>query len=207
MSWLEILSYIAITIGIIQFLVITIDVIRHPQMMFVMNIVWPITGLYFPVAGIWFYFKLGRKDRKKHDHAHDSSEHMHHSHEDHHEHHHSKKPFGKVFCIYDPLQQRVLGRRFNWRTNRIFNGMDDCRKRTFADYVVEFILAYIAGIAFQYYGMSMKDNGSKDELKNAVKADTWSLIAFEIGMFGWMALSHYVFLHRHPNQTARSFGL
>ncbi|MGG0416916.1 hypothetical protein ABEY52_12855 [Priestia aryabhattai] len=42
MSWLEILSYIAITIGIIQFLVITIDVIRHPQMMFVMNIVWPI---------------------------------------------------------------------------------------------------------------------------------------------------------------------
>ncbi|WP_279620366.1 hypothetical protein NQ126_016435 [Priestia megaterium] len=65
MSWLEILSYIAITIGLIQFLVIAIDVIRHPQMMFVMNIVWPITGLYFPVAGIWFYFKLGRKDRKK----------------------------------------------------------------------------------------------------------------------------------------------
>lgn len=64
MSWLEILSYIAIAIGVIQFLVITIDVIRHPQVMFVMNVVWPITGLYFPVAGIWFYFKLGRKDRK-----------------------------------------------------------------------------------------------------------------------------------------------
>ena len=83
--------------------------------------------------------------------------------------------------------------------------MDDCRKRTFADYVVEFILAYIAGIAFQYYGMSMKDNGSKDELKNAVKADTWSLIAFEIGMFGWMALSHYVFFAQAPKPDSVVF--
>ncbi|MCJ7989961.1 DUF4396 domain-containing protein [Priestia sp. OVS21] len=207
MSWLEILSYIAIAIGIIQFLVITIDVIRHSQMMFVMNIVWPITGLYFSVAGIWFYFKLGRKDRKKHDHAHHSSDYMHDAHEGHHhEHHHSEKPFWQsVFvstthCSSGCSVGDLIGAPIVFLTGWTIAG-----SVLFADYVAEFILAYIAGIAFQYYGMSMKDNSSKEELKNAVKADTWSLIAFEIGMFGWMALSHYVFFTQAPKPDSAVF--
>lgn len=41
--------------------------------------------------------------------------------------------------------------------------------------------------------MGMGSKPAEEKLKNAIKADTWSLIAFEIGMFAWMALSHYVF--------------
>lgn len=53
-------------------------------------------------------------------------------------------------------------------------------------HVVEFILAYIFGIAFQYYGMGFKKHDQPGQaLKDAVKADTLSLVAFEIGMFGW----------------------
>ena len=25
-----------------------------------MNIVWPVTGLYFPLVGLWFYYSMGR---------------------------------------------------------------------------------------------------------------------------------------------------
>ncbi|MED3971713.1 DUF4396 domain-containing protein [Priestia megaterium] len=195
MSWLEILSYIAIAVGIIQFLIITIDVIRHPQMMFVMNIVWPITGLYFPIIGVWFYFTLGRKDIKKQHHSHHSS---HDTHENH-EHHHSKKPFWQgvivstTHCSSGCSIGDLIGAPIVFMTGWTIAG-----SVLFADYVTEFILAYILGIAFQYYGMKMNNNSPKEELKNAVKADTWSLLAFEIGMFGWMALSHYVFFSEPP---------
>lgn len=66
----------------------------------------------------------------------------------------------------------------------------------FADYIVEFVLAYLFGIAFQYFGMGFTHRESLGKgLKNAIKADTWSLIAYEIGMFGWMALVHVFFVH------------
>ncbi|QQE81187.1 DUF4396 domain-containing protein [Alicyclobacillus sp. SO9] len=66
----------------------------------------------------------------------------------------------------------------------------------FADYIVEFVLAYLFGIAFQYFGMGFTNLESLGRgLKNAIKADTWSLIAYEIGMFGWMALVHVFFVH------------
>jgi len=36
------------------------DLSAHPQKMPIMNIVWPVTGLYFPLLGIWFYHAMGR---------------------------------------------------------------------------------------------------------------------------------------------------
>ena len=33
---------------------------RRPQKMFIMNLVWPITALYFSVFALWFYFRIGR---------------------------------------------------------------------------------------------------------------------------------------------------
>lgn len=75
-----------------------------------------------------------------------------------------------------------------------------------ADYVVEFILAYLFGIAFQYYGMGFQKHDHPGQaIKNAIKADTWSLIAFEIGMFGWMALTHYVFFGGMPEPNTAVF--
>src|SRR5699024_6413477 len=55
-------------------------------------------------------------------------------------------------------------------------------------------------IAFQYYGMG-KQNNFKEGIKNAIKADTWALISFEVGMFGWMALVHLVFFSEPPEPT------
>lgn len=54
-------------------------------MMLVMNIVWPITGLYFPIIGIWAYLKLGQ-NKQGGSMNYDDHEHMEH-------HDYGKKPF------------------------------------------------------------------------------------------------------------------
>lgn len=41
------ISWIALAIGIICTIMMAIDVIRHPQMMKIMNIAWPINGWFF----------------------------------------------------------------------------------------------------------------------------------------------------------------
>lgn len=49
----------------------------------------------------------------------------------------------------------------------------------------------------------MRNLGVKDGLVAAVKADTLSLTAFEVGLFGWMALTYFVFFtrpHLHPTE-------
>ncbi len=54
-----------------------------------------------------------------------------------------------------------------------------------AEYIADFTL----GIAFQYLAIApMRDLGPKDGIIAALKADTLLLTAFEIGLFGWMAI-------------------
>ena len=55
--------------------------------------------------------------------------------------------------------------------------------------LADFALAWTLGIAFQYFTIG--------DLGRAVKADTASIAAFEVGLFGWMALAHFV-LFRPP---------
>ncbi len=63
-----------------------------------------------------------------------------------------------------------------------------------AEYIGDFTLALALGIVFQYFAIApMRGLGLKDGLKAAAKADVISLTAFEIGLFGWMALMTYVF--------------
>jgi Domain of unknown function (DUF4396) len=58
--WLIVISYLSIALGIVTAIAIAADVIAHPQPMRIMNVVWPMTGLYFPVIGWWLYRSLGR---------------------------------------------------------------------------------------------------------------------------------------------------
>ena len=62
-----------------------------------------------------------------------------------------------------------------------------------AEYVGDYILALALGIVFQYFAIApMRGLGVKDGLKAATKADFISLTAFEIGLFGWMAIMAFV---------------
>ena len=62
-----------------------------------------------------------------------------------------------------------------------------------AEYVGDYVLALAFGIVFQYFAIApMRGLGLKDGLIAAAKADFISLTAFEIGLFGWMAVMNYV---------------
>lgn len=127
MQWLEILSYTGIVIGVLQFLIVLFHVMSHPQTMKVMNVVWPITGLYFPLIGLWMYYKLGVPDAKqKMDHQ------MNHS--DHEDMHHSDKPFWQsvvvstTHCVSWPPLGDLLGAPIVFLTGLTMAGKDTfCR--------------------------------------------------------------------------------
>ncbi len=62
-----------------------------------------------------------------------------------------------------------------------------------AEYVGDYIFALAFGIIFQYFAIApMRGLGLRDGLKAAAKADFISLTAFEIGLFGWMAIMTFV---------------
>ena len=77
-----------------------------------------------------------------------------------------------------------------------------------AKYALDFGFAYIAGIVFQYYSIApMRGLSGWEGIKAALKADTISLIAFEVGMFAWMAFSSLVLFRSglHATQAAYWF--
>src|SRR5699024_11482335 len=49
---------------LISSLIIIIDIIKHPQKMFIMNVVWPINGWFLGPVALWTYFKWGRINAK-----------------------------------------------------------------------------------------------------------------------------------------------
>jgi Domain of unknown function (DUF4396) len=69
-----------------------------------------------------------------------------------------------------------------------------------AEYAGDYIFALAFGIIFQYFAIApMRGLGVKDGLIAAAKADFISLTAFEVGLFGWMAIMTFV-LFPAPHQ-------
>jgi hypothetical protein len=61
-----------------------------------------------------------------------------------------------------------------------------------ASFVWDFVAAWCLGIAFQYFTIvPMRKLSPREGLKAAAKADTLSIIAFQVGMYGWMLLVHF----------------
>jgi hypothetical protein len=76
-----------------------------------------------------------------------------------------------------------------------------------AEYVGDYIFALAFGIIFQYFAIApMRGLRLKDGLIAAAKADFVSLSAFEVGLFGWMAIMMFVLFpaphHLMPNSAA-----
>ncbi len=63
------------------------------------------------------------------------------------------------------------------------------------EYLLDFIVAWAVGVAFQYFAIKpMRDDLSPaGAIWAAIKADTLSITAFQIGMYAWMALVFFRF--------------
>ncbi len=186
---ITIISWIALIIGLICSLIIVIDVIRHPQMMKIMNVVWPINGWFFGPFALWTYFKWGRlkaKNIKDED---------------------RRGRSARVFVSTSHCSAGCTVGDAAGVPIVALTGMTVIGSTLFAHFVVEFILAYIFGIVFQFYAIypMNKEQGIVKSIKAAIKADTLSLIAFEIGMFGWMAIVHYMLFAQPPKPNEASY--
>lgn len=181
--WLQLLAIASLSAGFLCASVIALDIASgHRQHMAVMNIVWPTTALYLGVIGLWAYWRLGRpgsSETGEHDTRH--------------------KPFWQsVFvaathCGAGCALGDVLAEWMVFGTGITLAG-----STLYADFLWDFGAAYLFGIAFQYFAIApMRNLGFREGIKEAIKADTISLIAFEIGMFVWMALTSKVFF-AHP---------
>jgi hypothetical protein len=76
-----------------------------------------------------------------------------------------------------------------------------------AEYVGDYVLALAFGIIFQYFAIApMRGLGLKEGLIAATRADFISLTAFEIGLFGWMAVMAFALFpaphHLMPSSAA-----
>jgi hypothetical protein len=62
------------------------------------------------------------------------------------------------------------------------------------EYILDLPLAWVFGILFQYFAIAPQRGqvGQLAPLGDAIKSDTLSVLSFEVGLFGWMALAHYV---------------
>jgi len=188
MSGLEsvvILEDLWLALSVLTVLLIAADCVRHKQHMAIMNITWPLTGLYFgPVAG-WLYIAFGRLSPGAKDHA--GAQHHQHMHTSSASHTVSARSIfvSTTHCGGGCVLGDLIGETVVGALSLTFLGSG-----LVASWFLDFALAFLLGIAFQYWSIRpmQPEMTFDDALGAALKADTLSIVAFEIGMFAVMGL-------------------
>jgi hypothetical protein len=188
-EWLNLLAWAALGLGVACALYIVADEFRHKQMMWIMNLVWPITALYMgPFAVIAYRRSLARMksamsggamagmDMKAG--ARDAAA-------------NTRPSFWQVAesvfhcgagCTVGDVIGEVLVPMAGIAALSGF----------WAKTAVDFALAYAFGIAFQYFTIvPMRHLSFGAGIAAAVRADTISISLFEAGMVVWMGFLHF----------------
>ncbi|MEP6682318.1 MAG: DUF4396 domain-containing protein [Parafilimonas sp.] len=189
MSTLQIISAVSIGIGFLCFVIILIDILSgNKQHMMIMNFVWPVTGLYAGPLALVAYFSIGRKLTHKMMY---------------------KNPDGKMNMLQKPYWQSVLVGALHCGSGctlgdiiaeslLLFVPVTLLGSALYGSWLIDFILAFIIGIIFQYYAIKpMKKVSSKQALKAALKADALSLTSWQVGMYGGMAIATFHIFKHH----------
>ncbi len=197
---LPVIAWISLGLAFASALWIAADELRHPQEMWTMNIVWPATALYFGVVAVWAYYRIGRPMSKGAQSATDGGQHKRNMEQA------RKHPTRAQVavstshcgagCALGDIAAEFAVFRF---------GLTLFGATLWADYVVDLAAAWLLGIFFQYFAIKPMRNLSPGKaLSAAIKADTLTIVAFQIGMYAWMALTDFVFFpqpHLHPNEA------
>jgi uncharacterized membrane protein len=182
-TWLTIIAWISLAAGFLTAGAIVYDIygrgLRQP--MRVMEAVWPITALYLGPLGWLAYVRLGRPTVTTSSRPDELAE-------------WEGVAVSATHCgagcgLGDIIAEWV-----------VFAGAFTIAGASiWPEYLIDFALAYLFGIVFQYLAIKPMNQrlSRRDTLSRAVKADTISIVAFELGMFGWMALVYFA-LFTHP---------
>jgi hypothetical protein len=205
-AWI-VIGWIALAVAFASTATILWDVVvrRYRQHMAIMNWVWPITALYWGPVAVWLYFRRGRRMSHKWAREHDVD----------------MDAMMSSGGADEPASYWSFAKRNWWPVSKgvshcgagctlgdivgewlvyittwsipIFAAHEV--NTLMAMFVVDFALAWTFGIVFQYFSIvPMRDDiGRLEGIWQAIKADTLSIVAFQVGLFGFMALYHLVF--------------
>lgn len=183
-EWLHIFAWVYLSICLACALALAIHAFMPPQRMWIMGVVWPITALYMGPFAVYMY----RKSLPLLE----------------------KKPVSP--------QMKAIRERFKDAPPTMFQNciavfhcgagctLGDIAAESIvptlrlifagefgSKLILDFVFAYVLGIAFQYFTIApMRGLSFGKGLVAAAKADTMSIVLFEIGMFGWMAITYFL---------------
>jgi hypothetical protein len=181
-DWLTVACALTLGLGLAAAAAIIFDIASgRRQRMRVMEFVWPVTALYLGPLAWWAYRRWGRTGASYGEPV--------------------SVALGVSHCGAGCTLGDIVGA---WVV--FVGGLKVLGLALYAEYLVNFAIAFVLGIAFQYASIKpMRELGVREGIVAALKADTLSLLAFEVGVFAWMALMQLVFFpgpHLHPDTVA-----
>ena len=187
--WLTVIAWVSLGVAFITAGLIVYDIYGrgYRQKMGVMEVVWSVTALYFGPLAWWGYRRWGRLNSPKYQNQ-----------------RRTEPGYGEPVSVGVGVSHcgagctlgDIIGAWVVFATSWKLLGL-----ALPAEYIADFTLAFILGIAFQYFSIApMRGLGLRDGIIAALKADTLSLTSFEVGLFGWMAVIQLV-LFTHPHLT------
>lgn len=197
-DWLTILSICSLSLAGICALIIACDLFAHPQKMWIMNIVWPTTALYAGPLAVLSYFRAGRlSSRQSVQQAKAAGE----------DSPGKRKPFWQIagvaatHCGSGCTLGDLVAEWITFAAPIVIFG-----HKLFGGWLLDYVWAYLFGIAFQYFTIKpMKGLSPGKGLWAAIKADTLSLTAWQVGMYGWMAVAVFLIFGRELPKTGPVF--
>ncbi len=155
--------------------------------MWIMDVVWPITALYSGPLGLYAYYKVGRLSTKGRGEKSPGK----------------KKPFwqmvgdGATHCGAGCTLGDVCAEWILFAAPLVLFG-----SKLYGGWLVDYLFAYAFGIAFQYFTIApMRHLSVGKGIWAAIKADTLSLTAWQVGMYGWMAVAVFLIFGHELEKT------
>ncbi len=188
------MGWFSLGIAFASALVILFDVFvrGYRQKMAIMDLVYPITALYWGPVALWFYYRHGRRQ---------------------------SRPVIERRGPADPNRTPrwvVLSKAVShcgggctlgdiageWLVATL--GLTIAGESLLVDFPMDFGWAWTLGIVFQYFTIvPMRDIGKLAGVWAAIKADTLSILSFQAGLFGGMAIyQKLIFAPGLPKDTA-----
>lgn len=162
----------------------------HRQPMWIMEVVWPVTALYFGPLALLGYRAWGRPAAEcgRHEDKPD----------------YAVTAVGVSHCGAGCSIGDVVAEFAVFALGATIAGIP-----LLAEYAGDYLAAVALGVVFQYFAIApMRNLPIGKGLLDAAKADVLSLTSFEVGLFGWMALMFFVFFpqpHLTPADPAYWF--
>lgn len=208
MNILHFISVVSVLAAIASFVAVAVDLRNRPQSMKIMNIVWLLTMLWAGLLGLWAYFVFGRAKARMATAAHTMDM-------------HDSMPMSSMPSMKIPkMDMAISDKRPHWQSIALSTlhcgagcALADLTGEWITaaipisiagsviagSWVLDYLLALIFGVMFQYFAIiAMRTVSTGEAIKRAVKADFLSLTAWQMGMYGWMALVYFVFFAAAP---------